>query len=176
MHIMALHNESAQAPGDLTRIIRFFILSQQGHAKRVWKHTLCVCVFVFDMVCETWSWLCLSFLHSSLGIMGPHWSLPQFFFLFCGPLWGGLGRASKVCCHLLLLKASTELLMQQISTLTCSERDRFRFRQSGRTSRRIVVFTFQSFAQDYTESHTWNLCLGSANRDFWPLQICFKTA
>lgn len=35
MHIMALHNESAQAPGDLTRIIRFFILSQQGHAKRV---------------------------------------------------------------------------------------------------------------------------------------------
>lgn len=99
-----------------------------------------------------------------------------FFFLFCGPLWGGLGRAGKVCCHLLLLKASTELLMQQISTLTCSERDRFRFRQSGRTSRIIVVFTFQSFAQDYTQSHSWNLCLGSANADYWPLQICFKTA
>lgn len=37
--------------------------------QRVWRH-VCVCV--------TWCWLCLSFLHSSLRIMGPHWLLPFF--------------------------------------------------------------------------------------------------
>ena len=94
----------------LTRIIGFCILSQQGHAERVWKCVcvcvcVCVCLRAWVCVCMTWRVRCegrlyLSFLHSSLGIMGPHLLLPLFFHL-AHIEWASAGQITSgvVCCR-----------------------------------------------------------------------------